>query len=64
MEPEFFSSLIREFAHNERLGIASGSRFERENGLLRQCFPIGIHVEAQCRASRQYEEDVRYLTDQ
>jgi hypothetical protein len=48
----YFKDLIRAFADDARLGIASGVRFELVRGSWRPQFITGTSVEAQCRAYR------------
>ena len=52
MEPHFFERMLAFFDADSRLGMASGSRYEREGGVWRQRFLTGTSVEAQCRAYR------------
>ena len=52
MEPDFFAGLLREFDADPRLGIASGSRYERRNGRWQREHLTGTGVEPMCRLYR------------
>jgi biofilm PGA synthesis N-glycosyltransferase PgaC len=52
MPPEHFERLVKRFAIEPALGIASGSRWEEVDGQWRQQFVTGTSVEASCRAYR------------
>lgn len=52
MSRDFFSRLLREFERDAKLGIASGTRFEKVHGEWQQRFLTGTSVEAQFRAYR------------
>jgi poly-beta-1,6-N-acetyl-D-glucosamine synthase len=52
MEPDYFERLLDAFARDPRLGLASGSAWERENGAWRQRFVTGGTVWGATRAYR------------
>lgn len=53
MEPDYFERLMEKFASDPRLGMASGSRYERKRGEWSRHNPAGsTTVEGQCRAYR------------
>jgi glycosyltransferase involved in cell wall biosynthesis len=53
MNEEYFERLMEKFAADPSIGMASGSRFEFENGAWRRHNPAGsTTVEGQCRAYR------------
>jgi hypothetical protein len=53
MEPDYFERLLSAFAAAPRLGIASGSAYELEDGVWRQRFSTGTSVWGAARAYRR-----------